>query len=139
MGSNNGFTMFHNNMFAKRRFTIISTIGSQGAYSQSVRKARILQQLLQYSHRCSVPCSYSFLFTIYIHRGNWVAGSPLFFRYEFFCCILILSASNGNYLYFLLLWQGNSFLFFYSLLGREGCLGLPLFLVTEKGFQGFRE
>ena len=120
MGSNNGFTIFHNNMFAKRRSTTISTIGSQGAYSQSVHKAHILQQLLQYSHRYSVPCSYSFLFTIYIHRKNWLAGLHLFFRYEFFCCTLILSTSNGSYLYFLLLRQGNSFLFFYSFLGREG-------------------
>ena len=139
MGLSNGFTIFHNNMFTKRRSTTISTIGLQGAYSQFVRKACILRQLLQYSHRYSVPCSYSFLLTICIHRGNWVAGSPLFFRYEFFCCTLILSASNGSYLYFLLLWQGNSFLFFYSFLGREGWLGSPLFLVTEEGLQGFRE
>ena len=57
------------------------------------------------------------LFTIYIHRGNWGSGLTFISLLQFFYHVLSLSASNWGYLYFLLLWQGNSF---YSLLGKEG-------------------
>ena len=67
----------YNNVFAKCRFTIAFTTGSQGMYSQSVRRVHftiiftIFTQIL-----CSLFSSFSFIYNM--HRGNWVAGSPLF-------------------------------------------------------------
>ena len=67
MGSNNDFTIFYKYVRKAQVYNNF-TIGSQGAYSQSVREVSVLQQFLQYSHRCSVPCSYSF-YLQYIHTG----------------------------------------------------------------------
>ena len=105
-------------MLARRGFTTIL---------QKVRKARIHNPFAKrvfYNNFYNIHTDTLFpvlilLFTIYIH---WELGSGLTFilSLQFFCYVLNLSASNGRYLYFLLLWQGNSFFFSYSLLGREG-------------------
>ena len=65
----------YNNVLAKRRFTVAITTGSQGAYSQSVRRAH-LQLLLQYSHRYSVP---RFLLSLFIYNMHGELGSGLTF------------------------------------------------------------
>ena len=108
MDSNNGFTIFYKyvrkaqvyksftNMFARRVFTICS----QSAGFTTI--FTIFTQML---------CSLFLFFFIYNIQGNWVAGSPLFLSLQFFSFALILSASNGSYLYFLLLVAGKFFLF----------------------------
>ena len=66
-----------------------------------------------------ILCSpFLFFYLQYTYTGELGSGLTFILSLQFFCYVLILSASNGSYLYFLLLWQGNSF-FFYSLLGRE--------------------
>ena len=62
------------------------------------------------------PRSYSFIYNIHT-QGKWGSGLTFISSLQFFYYVLSLSASNWGYLYFLLLWQGNSF---YSLLGKEG-------------------
>ena len=62
------FYKIYNNVFAKRRFTITFTTGSQGGYSQSVSRAHfttiftIFTQIL-----CSLFFSFSFIYNM--HRG----------------------------------------------------------------------
>ena len=118
MGSNNGFTIFYKYVRKVRVYNNF-TIGSQGAYPQSVCKARVLQQFLQYSHRCSVPCSYSFIYNIHT-QGNWVGGSPLFPSLQFFLFYLNSICQQRELPLFLVAVAGKFFSFlFYSLLGRE--------------------
>ena len=124
-------------------FTIIFTICSQSACLQQLYKRFARRVFTIHSQsECFTIIFTMFiqilcfpvlilLFIIYIHRGNWGSWLTFISSLQFFCYVLSLSASNGSYLYFLLLWQGN---YFYSLLGREGWLGLPLFLVTEERF-----
>ena len=132
MGSNNGFTIFYNtfairsqgaglqqfyNKFARRIFTI---------HSQSACFTIIFTIFIQ------ILCSpFLFFYLKYTYTGNRVAGSPLFFRNKFFCYILILSARNGSYLYFLLLWQGNSFFVLFSF-GKGRVTGVT-FIYCHRG------
>ena len=118
-------------MFARRMFTTIL---------QKVRKARIHNPFTKrvfYNNFYNVPTdtlfprSYSFIYNIlYIHRWNWGSGLTFISLLQFFCYVLSLSASNGSYLYFLLLWQGNSFYF----LLRMGRVTGVTFIVIEERF-----
>ena len=71
-------------------------------------------------------------FLQYTYTGE-DGGSGLTFisSLQFFYYALSLSANNWGYLYFSLLWQGDSF---YSLFWKGRVTGLPLLLVTKKGF-----
>ena len=137
MGSNNGFTIFYKYVRKARVYNNF-TIGSQGAYPQSVCKVRVLQQFLQYSHRCSVPCSYSFIYNIHTQR-NWVAGSPLFPSLQFFLFHLNSICQQRELPLFLVAVAGKFFSFlFYSLLG-EGMVTGATFISCHLGgvFKGW--
>ena len=108
IGSNNGFTIFYKYVCKAQVYNNF-TMGSQGTYSQFVRKARVSQQFLQYSHRCSVPCSYSF-YLQYIH-WNWVVGSPLFLSLQFFFFYLSSICQQRELPLFLVAVAGKFFLF----------------------------
>ena len=120
-------------MFARRVFTTIL---------QKVRKARIhnlFAKRVFYNnfynvHRDTLfPRSYSFINNRHT-QGELGSGFTFISSLQFFYYVLRLSASNGSYLYFLLLWQRNSF---YFLLGRKGDWGYLYFYSHQGGvFKG---
>ena len=109
---------YFTNMFAKRRFTTVLQICSQGAYSQFVRKARVLQQFLQYSHRCSVPCSYSF----YLQYTGDLGSRLTFIAFAtiLFFCLNSICQQRELPLFLVACAREILFILLYSLLGREG-------------------
>ena len=117
-------SQYSTNKFAKCRFTTVLQICSQGAYSQFVRKGRVLQQFLQYSHRCSVPRSYSFYLQ---YTGEWGSGLTFisFATILFFCLNSICQQQElplflvacGREILFILFWGGKGdrgYLYFLS-------------------------
>ena len=77
---------------------------SQGAYLQVARRARFTMLFTIFSQiLCSLFSFFSFIYNI--HRGIWVAGSPLFWRYKFFCILPKSICQQWEFLYYLLLKQ----------------------------------
>ena len=116
---NNIFTIFLQyfyNMFTRRVFTILCKC-SQGACLQYSMFARRVSY--NNFHNVSTNTVSLFLFFFYNIHTREDEGSGLTFisLLQFFYYALSLSASNWGYLYFSLLWQGNSFS---SLLGEGG-------------------
>ena len=117
---NNIFTIFTMLLQYIRKLRVhnVSTICSQGTglqyfYNMFARRV-FYNNFLNISTITLFPRS--ILFTIYIHRGDGVPGSPLFLRYNSLYYTLSLSAGNWDYLYYWLLRQE----LFYSLLGKGG-------------------
>ena len=70
------FYKIYNDVFAKRRFTITFTTGSQGAYSQSVRRAHFTTIFTIFTQ---ILCSLVFFFLFYLHYAQGELGSGLTF------------------------------------------------------------